>query len=67
MTKWPYSEVDHGGYVCHVCGELVKTDNMIIDQYGHRIYFPASLYWNESKSEVYCCPEHSLEGHKDNG
>lgn len=63
MTKWPYSEVDHV-YGCSVCDKLVKADYMIIDQYGHGIYFPASLYWNENKSEVYCCAEHSLESHR---
>lgn len=64
MTQWPYTQTDHDGWECGICGKEVKTEIMIIDQYGHQVYFPASLYWNVEKSEVYCGPVHSLEGHK---
>lgn len=61
MNSWPYTPIPMQ-YKCSICGRLVETE-FAFDQSGRKFYYPASLYWNPAKREIYCNPECSLKGH----
>ena len=57
-SMWPYS-MTRQQWACAFCGAAVLP--AFTTEEG---YYPASLYWNCERGEVYCGAEHSLAAHE---
>lgn len=60
MFTFPYTS-EQVLYTCKQCNIIVgsKYDN------NKGCFYPSSLYWNQSKSEVYCSAGCSVKGHSE--